>query len=640
MIKIINKSLILLTVLFLTVRCSEDFLKPEPLSFYSPTNTLTTADNLRAVLAECSRLEYYEYLGDDASFIFELYFSECGVGGTNDQPSLGVNMDVQCKPYPSWYLYSGSGLKIGNHWQDAYNAIKHANIVIGRLPDAEVSSQEEYDQILGEAYFHRAYYYYRLVHQFGDVPWIGKELKEPKLDYYSNTRESILEQIENDLEFAEIHVPDDVPLGLVSKAAVRHLLTKVYLANQKFDDAIATSTKIIDDPKYQLINNRFGAYQSIDSLNYFFNELDHVWDLHRTDNMALAENTEAIYMGLASEDFPLIKGASSMRSMVPRWYQNITSPNGASSATGTNNRDLGLEDEIYGPGNTQSWLIGRGIAKLRTTPYSQYYIWEHPKANNDLRRKRGNWMTMEDLVYNGRGLAAKTDADGNIIEPAHEDWGKNLRLFNDEGQLLCSDTIWSWWSWPAYKIYTPVREGNNPGGNQAYKYIFRLAGTYLLRAEAYIWKGNLALAADDINEVRERALADPIPAGDVSMDVLLDERERELRIEEPRKTELTRIAFIFAQSGIAAPNGKTYNIESFSDDNYWYDRVMTYNTFYGQRTPHPHNKNFSMSAYHVLWPIPGDVVDANTLGVINQNKGYDGFGNNVEATDIEVVERD
>jgi starch-binding outer membrane protein, SusD/RagB family len=636
--KVLYKSIIILVFSATIISCSEDFLKPEPLSFYSPTNTLKTGENLRAVLRECSRFAYLEYsTGDNAPFINELWFSESAVGGTNDQSDLPVNMDVQCKAYPSDYLYGW--LRIGNFWKSGYNAIKNANIVINRLPDAEVESLEEYNQILGEAYFHRAYWYYRLVNQFGDVPWIDKEIQEPKINYYSNTRESILAQIENDLEFAELHVLESMPLGLVNKATVRQLLTKVYLANQKFDEAISMSTKIIEDPNYQLMQNRFGVFQSVDSINYYFRNLDHIWDLHRVDNMALSANKEVIYAGLATEDFPLIEGASSMRTYVPRWYQNMTSPHGATNATGTNNRDRGLEDEVFGPGNTQSWLIGRGIAKCRTTNYSQYYVWNHPKANNDLRRKKGNWMTMEDLFYNGSGLAPKKDANGNITKPAHEDWMKPLQLFNDEGKLLCSDTIWSWYSWPAYKIYTPERQGNNPGGRQANKYIYRLAETYLLRAEANIWKGNIALAAADINVIRERAMADPIPVSEINMDVLLDERQRELMIEEPRKTELTRIAFIYAKSGQAAPNGKTYNLSNFSDNNFWYDRVMTYNNFYGNRTPHPNQTNFSMSAYHVLWPVPGDVLDANKQGVINQNKGYVGYEINVKATDIEVVER-
>jgi len=39
------------------------------------------------------------------------------------------------------------------------------------------------------------YWYYKLVNQFGDVPFIDKEVTTPKLDFYSHTRSSILKML-------------------------------------------------------------------------------------------------------------------------------------------------------------------------------------------------------------------------------------------------------------------------------------------------------------------------------------------------------------------------------------------------------------------------------------------------------------
>src|SRR5678816_4062466 len=71
-------------------------------------------------------------------------------------------------------------------------------------------------------------------------------------------------------------------------------------------------------------------------------------------------------------------------------------------------------------------------------------------------------------------------------------------------------------------------------------YIMRLAETYLLKAEANMLKGDLAAAAADINVVRARAQATPVTAGDVNMDLILDERARELYGEEFRLNTLMR----------------------------------------------------------------------------------------------------
>jgi hypothetical protein len=45
---------------------------------------------------------------------------------------------------------------------------------------------------------------------------------------------------------------------------------------------------------------------------------------------------------------------------------------------------------------------------------------------------------------------------------------------------------------------------------------------------------------------------------------------------------------------------------------------------------------FTMSPFHVLWPIPQTVIDANSMGVINQNEGYTGYDNNVPP--VETIE--
>lgn len=103
--------------------------------------------------------------------------------------------------------------------------------------------------------------------------------------------------------------------------------------------------------------------------------------------------------------------------------------------------------------------------------------------------------------------------------------------------------------------------------------------------------------------------------------------------EEPRKTELTRIAYIFATTGKVAYNGKTYNLASFSDNNFFYDRIMEKNDFYKNQVPTVSGVNFKISPYHVLWPVPGSAQRFNTNGRINQNKGYTGYENNVPPLD-------
>ncbi len=159
--------------------------------------------------------------------------------------------------------------------------------------------------------------------------------------------------------------------------------------------------------------------------------------------------------------------------------------------------------------------------------------------------------------------------------------------------------------------------------------LFRLAETYLVRAEAYYWKGDLASAAADINVVRQRAGAQPIDASDVTIATILDERNRELYYEEFRKVELTRMAYLFAQTGKPDYKGRTYNMNDFSTKNFWYDRIMDVTEFYNKGKHTLHGDEYTMSPYHVLWPIPQSAINANVSAHINQNLGYNGSSNNV-----------
>jgi len=335
--------------------------------------------------------------------------------------------------------------------------------------------------------------------------------------------------------------------------------------------------------------------------------------LHRPENKSIAANKEGIYMVIDRfGDGGFDGGIKCMRQGVPYWGggTNITTPTGKK----------GLNDGVSVP-VVQSSQVGRGIGRVRPTAYSQWYIWDDA---NDLRHAKGNWYNMEDLVYNN--YDALKAQNGNPEDPYYL---KPVQKYNSSGGILCTDTIRSWFGWPQYKLFIPDNENSPMQGGHTDWYIFRIAETYLLRAEAYFWKGDLANAAADINAVRTRAGCAPITAGQVDMDMILNERARELYYEEPRKTELTRIAYIFAQTGKAAENGKTYTLANFSTANYWYDRIMSKTDFYNKGVKTGHGDLYTMSPYHVLWPVPSVSIAANSYGHINQNKGYIGFETNV-----------
>lgn len=601
-------SFIVLSVFFLGIRCSDDFLTPKPLSFYAPENTFVNADGFNAALIACLRNARHEMYGDTPPFISEGIFSDIAVEGTTDK--TGIHMDMPAVILPDANMRYGDVTKLGDYWTEAYNRIKYANVVVSRIDNAEWKSDAERNNILGKAYFHRANVYYRLVHQYGDVPLILNEITEPRLDFFSCTRESILQKCKKDLEFAAQWVEADAPTGDINKAAVNHLLTKVNLSLLAFDDAIASANAVINDGIHALMTTRFGSYKN-DPAH------DIIWDLHQEENKALAENTETIWLFVCSETMTEDGASEKMRIMrqaVPYWggAGKVKTPTGL---TGTTDQPLGAKVGGYPVEIDQVGMYGRGIGRLRPSPWYQHDLWDDP---DDMRHKYPNWMRMEDLVYNVPGLKA-------IGDPYYN---KNLQLYDATGGILCTDTIRSWFDWPQYKLYIIDPTDNTPDGGYGDWYEMRLAETYLLRSEAYFWKDNLTSAAADLNAVRTRAGAAAYTPDQINIGTILDERARELYYEEKRKTELTRIAYILAKTGKACYNGKTYSMNNFSTDNFWYDRIIEKNVFYRDNVKAPFY-NYRISPYIVLWPVPASAINANSLGHLNQNAGYPGFETNI-----------
>ena len=452
----VNKLLALscATMVFVFTGCSDDWLKPKPLSFYAPENALTTADGMRAALATCEKRIKAEYYGDGPAIITEHIFSEVAVEGTTDKTTVAQDLNTVIMPDKN--LNSPNAVRIGWYWNEAYDDIRYANTVISRIDDATYSSEEEKNEILGSAYFFRAYHYYRLVNQFGDVPLLLKEFTEPKLDFYTTKREVILEKIKEDLEFACQWMPETVDRGKAPRAAAQHLLTKVYLSLNMFDEAIDRATELINDPNYGLMTERFGSEKSDPTKNV-------IWDLHRPENKALAENKETILLvidryGVEGSE----AGIYTMRNAVP-YYGNTK------NAILTPDGKAGVTDKLDDKGEVEISLVtqyGRGIGRCRGTSYSTKRIWDDP---NDLRHAPGNWMNMEDLVYNNPALKGK-----------NEYYGKHLQLYGEQGQLLCGDTIRSWYGWPHYKLFVPDPDrALQPWGGNTDWYVFRLAETYL-----------------------------------------------------------------------------------------------------------------------------------------------------------------
>jgi hypothetical protein len=397
---------------------------------------------------------------------------------------------------------------------------------------------------------------------FGGVPLVLEEITEPKRDFVRATEEEIWAQCVTDLTYAAENLPDvtDVEDGRLTKAAANHLLSEIYIIQKEYDLAISTASLVIDDSNYALMTERFGS--RVDESG------DVYWDLFRRGNQNRNEgtNTESIWVQQYEYQVAGINTKSNWF-LIPRYWK-LTDRDG-------NLLFVGYTNDYGGFGG--GWAC--------PNDYYLYDIWEDDTAdirNSDYNIVRDIAANNTESAYYGQNILESDAFDEDEQTALQRDWRPLVAkvapmgnfpddiVLDEETGLLSSESMY---------CYTD-------------HYIFRLAETYLLRAEAYFLAGDADLAAEDINVIRARANADAISSEDVDLDFILDERARELGWEEVRMLTLMRMGKFVERTNKYNPmhNG-TY------DDNQLLD-------------------------YHELWPIPYEEIESNTEAVLEQNPGY------------------
>ena len=644
-----SKSLILLAgTTMLATSCSDDFLKQDPLSFYEPKTTFATESGVNAALAMGDRLlrgitVHYSGGSNNIPLSTEYFFSELALFGKTDVGAAFCD-DWATKLTPTTFISDGGNANsaIGYFWNQGYSGVKYANTVISNIDAVEGMAQDKKNQFKGQAYFQRAWHYSHLVFQFGDIPLVTKILEVPKQNYKSTKKEAILDMLVSDMEKAVQWVPNQKDLtyvGQVNKGACRVLLSKLYLATGQWKKAELQCDTLInnlDGTDYRLMTECFGAEETTGSPTTKTITRNVMWDLHRPQNQLASSNKEVI-MGMVNQGEGGVGAVDVqwLRIFAPFWNGNIKAAAGHKNAKSINNWNK--TQKQYN--DTLDWVryTGRGLGHCRLTYFAQHPLWKVNGVEDDIDLRHnhdvGNWVRMTDFKYNDKWANNGEDA---------EYYGKNIRLYDDDGTLLCSDTIRSWYDYPYYKLY--VRDTKEHAietassftqtlGSCNDMYLYRLAEVYLLRAEARFFQDNNQGATEDVNTVRRRAKASQYYTS-VNIGDIMNERARELYLEEWRNTELKRVSYELALSGKPDEWGNTYSLDNWDKQegtdeqggSYWYQRINHYSLYNkGAIVSNGKTLKYTMDKRNLFWPIPQGAIDANSEGQLHQNYGYTGY---------------
>lgn len=547
-----------------------DLLTETPKDFLTPDNSYTDKKGFEAALAdvykgmrnhfyaESDRWQNYDLFGVDIDFYVQ-------------SPTYG-----EYNEYFYWNTMNADNEMSKTWWRRFYSYIFSCNVIIDRA-EAEAAlwtSEVEKNAVVGEARFLRAFAYRFLANMWGNVPLVLKETTEPRFDYKSVTQKEIYKQCKEDLEFAIQWMPDidDQKGGKASKVAAQHLLSEILIGLKEYQGAIAEATSVIENPAMALMTERFGKLKDFSFEGYDYQGEkepwgDVWWDLFREDNFNRTDgNRECIWN--VQFDVEIEGGGNVGKSggnfVLERWF----------CPSWWNMKDIDGETNWL-----KDILSGRPSGTCFATDYMGKLIWEYKgdwkrdMRNSPYNIKREYYWTNPNGRFYGQQITkenAATNSDLNYAFPTL----MKLVTAQHHGQ------------------FQDPRSGETHDNGRIYKdwYIMRLAETYLLRAEAHLLTGNLDAAAKDINAVRERAHATPVTASDVTIDLILDERARELCMEEFRINTLMRM-------------------------NKLTEYLMKYN-------PKVIQAGYKLDSHLNKLPIPNSEIEANKEGGLKQNEGY------------------
>ncbi|WP_082433343.1 RagB/SusD family nutrient uptake outer membrane protein [Flagellimonas eckloniae] len=456
---------------------------------------------------------------------------------------------------------SGTG---GSAWIRNYDLVSKANTAINRYENQINWSDSKLGEKaygIAQARALRGLAFFNMVQQYGGMVL---ELDEPttiRSDYTRSTEEETYAQIIADLEAAIPDLLDNPETGRFSKRAAQHVLAEVYLTRGYSSFASATDF----DTAATLAEAAIGSY---DIRSQTFAEV------FSYDNQVNDEILFAVQWG-----------------------------SGGLTTDQVNTKHSIFMNQVANyPGvNRTTTPYGFSSANMMPTPYF-YTLFADNDSRDDATIHRAiladvDEPTAPDPIVAGDTVVyypkAALDAT-ELAERLDRYWvyQPDQYLFGLPDDIPGVNYLYSLnperTNFPIFKKFDDEIFNETTDGARD-TFVFRVAGTHLLAAEAYLGAGNTASALMHLNIVRERATGVANEYASVTIDDILNERALELAGEANRWAVLKR----------------TGKLE---------ERINLYN-------PHVIDHGTFDSSIHLLRPIPSSELELSD-GSLLQNPGY------------------
>ena len=465
-------------------------------------------------------------------------FATLTIPGT-DEFTSGVDGNNDINKYANNYTPSNGFLS--GVWNPVYTFINTCNGLIDNASAVEGMDGEAVKEMTAEAKFLRANYYFILVQLWGDVTLNVHFQDKASTAASRQSVDKVYEQIILDLNDAIKDLPpgpasSGVLPGKATAAAARHLLAKVYLTRGY------SVAKQADD-----FSNALATAQSL-----------------------LSQHAE-LGMGLLPDFGDVYKPGNEQNQEV-LWSVQHTSNTAYNSNGGSTDNSLCyffLMKYDQQPGVSRSIKYGRPFSRFMPTHWLTDTCFK--ERINDQRYEKTFqtvWLANNDATIpkDGSGTPKFEVGDTAVYLPGYEVSDEQINAARYE---LVPPRKYTTVIYPSLIKYD---DPNRPDVNAASVrpvIVYRLAGTYLIAAEAAFQLGKRQEAADYINVVRKRAAfpdgnpaAMVVTAADMTLDFILDERSRELCGENMRWLDLVRTHKLVERVRLHNPDAAP-NIEDF-----------------------------------------------------------------------------
>lgn len=233
------KYLFLLLASLSIIGCSD--LEEEPTGVLAPDGFFNNTNDIQtAVNAAYGHMTHEDFWGRRMSLPLMLRSDMVAIGDPTTS-SRRIEHDE--------FTVSADNGMIEGYWLRVYQIIAASNQAIAGAEDVDVADELK-NQVTAQAYFTRAFAYFHLVRQFGDIPYLDKPVTnlEEASSISKTSAADVYTNIIADLKFAKEWLPNtQAGRSLPAKSAAHSYLALVYLTIGDYTNAYTEAKGVIDN---------------------------------------------------------------------------------------------------------------------------------------------------------------------------------------------------------------------------------------------------------------------------------------------------------------------------------------------------------------------------------------------------------